>query len=84
MYPSFARYYTRKEKSLLNTEEVTNVYKFLNREEGKRSLQTLKRKCVDNIEMHFLKKEDLVLTHLAREKDMWRVLASMEIKSLFS
>ena len=84
MYPSFARYYTRKEKSLLNTEEVTNVYKFLNREEGKRSLQTLKRKCVDNIKMHFLKKEDLVLTHLALEKDMWRVLASMEIKSLFS
>ena len=84
MYPSFARYYTRKEKSLLNTEEVTNVYKFLNREEGKRSLQTLKRKCVDNIKKHFLKKEDLVLTHLAREKDMWRVLASMEIKSLFS
>ena len=43
--------YTRKEKSLVNTGEVSNVYKFLNREGGKRSLQTLKRKWVKNINL---------------------------------
>lgn len=50
------RYFTRKEKSLLNTGKVTNLYKFRSREEGKRSLQTLKRKWVNNIKIYVLKK----------------------------
>jgi hypothetical protein len=63
---------------------MINVYKILNRQEGKRAVETRKRKWVENIKSCILRKKDMVWIHLAQERDPWLVLVSTEKKSLFS